>query len=667
MTPEAPEHYKEALLSAARIRELIRAARGGFPADQVARAIRHCDAEPVEQDAAELASLLGGLADAARARLHEAGIEALPDEHGETTKLPKREREHASNLAVLHTALCMALLVSGRPESALEIGHEGLGWARTAGDYRQQAVLWCAIAAIHERSGNYAAYDEALANELSAARASNDICQLANTLLHNAGHLSAFGQLEAAERFLDEVTHLIEHSSLKNTPQPFIAQIQLHRSHIHLGRSEHSRSIHLLREGLLAIDGTLFPLTRTSLLTRLGSVYLELSQYRQCIECQHEVVRLAGALGSDMIKAWGYLRLGDVHLHLKEYDRAEEAFGIAATCATNGGVELGLAISAKRAQLMLATDRFGEASDFAQTLLASVAVGSLPVREMQLWMIQGRANEGAERLGDAERCFRKAIEIAEREFPQRALPARIRLAAVLHLQKRNDEAAALLETLHAMPDLPPDLEAEACRLQAGIAESRGDLHTVLEHERRAFELERMLLERRGEQTLRNARVMAETDLLEREADLERERRLRLERELADAVMELSERRERAQNVENRLRTVLERATKSADRAVTSVLNETLVELRADARATGSPLHYLNRIDEDFQRRLREQYADLTPKQQRLCGLLRAGLQSKEIAALLGIGLDGLKAQRKRLRKRLGLAEEVSLEKMLAEL
>jgi hypothetical protein len=47
------------------------------------------------------------------------------------------------------------------------------------------------------------------------------------------------------------------------------------------------------------------------------------------------------------------------------------------------------------------------------------------------------------------------------------------------------------------------------------------------------------------------------------------------------------------------------------------------------------------------------------------GLIRAGLDSKETASILGLETEGLKALRKRLRKGLGIDHEASLEQFLA--
>ncbi len=97
------------------------------------------------------------------------------------------------------------------------------------------------------------------------------------------------------------------------------------------------------------------------------------------------------------------------------------------------------------------------------------------------------------------------------------------------------------------------------------------------------------------------------------------------------------------------------------------MRETLTELRSQTPSGGSPLRYLSGVDEDFYRRLRDICPGLTSKQERLCGLLRAGLSSKDIATLLDLGAEGLKAQRKRLRKKLNLHPDEGLESILSKI
>jgi DNA-binding CsgD family transcriptional regulator len=64
--------------------------------------------------------------------------------------------------------------------------------------------------------------------------------------------------------------------------------------------------------------------------------------------------------------------------------------------------------------------------------------------------------------------------------------------------------------------------------------------------------------------------------------------------------------------------------------------------------------------EQFFRKIKEKYPDLTSSDLRLCAFLRMNLSSKEIAPLLGISVRGVENHRYRLRKKLNLVHDQAL-------
>jgi len=60
-------------------------------------------------------------------------------------------------------------------------------------------------------------------------------------------------------------------------------------------------------------------------------------------------------------------------------------------------------------------------------------------------------------------------------------------------------------------------------------------------------------------------------------------------------------------------------------------------------------------------KLKTTYPNLTPAETRLCALTKLQLGTKEIAAILGVNADTIKKTRQRLRKKIGIAEDVALE------
>lgn len=71
-------------------------------------------------------------------------------------------------------------------------------------------------------------------------------------------------------------------------------------------------------------------------------------------------------------------------------------------------------------------------------------------------------------------------------------------------------------------------------------------------------------------------------------------------------------------------------------------------------------HLFDQAHQNFFRRLKESYPELTPSDFRLCAYLRMNLSSKEIAPLLNISVRGVEEKRYRLRKKLNLRPEQNL-------
>ncbi|TAK44704.1 MAG: hypothetical protein EPO28_04495 [Saprospiraceae bacterium] len=74
----------------------------------------------------------------------------------------------------------------------------------------------------------------------------------------------------------------------------------------------------------------------------------------------------------------------------------------------------------------------------------------------------------------------------------------------------------------------------------------------------------------------------------------------------------------------------------------------------------------NQVHDEFFKKLKTQFPELTPGDLRLAALLRLNLSSKEIASLLGISVRGVENKRYRLRKKMGLGEQANLAGFLME-
>lgn len=77
-------------------------------------------------------------------------------------------------------------------------------------------------------------------------------------------------------------------------------------------------------------------------------------------------------------------------------------------------------------------------------------------------------------------------------------------------------------------------------------------------------------------------------------------------------------------------------------------------------------HHFDQVHGDFLTRLRNEFVELTPNDQKLCAYLRLNLNTKEIANLMSISLRGVEIARYRLRKKLNLNKGQNLSKFILD-
>ncbi|MEX2512877.1 MAG: tetratricopeptide repeat protein [Cyclobacteriaceae bacterium] len=81
----------------------------------------------------------------------------------------------------------------------------------------------------------------------------------------------------------------------------------------------------------------------------------------------------------------------------------------------------------------------------------------------------------------------------------------------------------------------------------------------------------------------------------------------------------------------------------------------------DDRIWENFIQYFEQVHKDFSKIVTERYPEVTKNELRLMALLKMNLSSKEIATILNISADGIKKARQRLRKKMSLSPDESLE------
>jgi len=176
------------------------------------------------------------------------------------------------------------------------------------------------------------------------------------------------------------------------------------------------------------------------------------------------------------------------------------------------------------------------------------------------------------------------------------------------------------------------LEREKRR--AMILEKRKMLHKQLELKRDSELAEKEIVKLRNDKLRADIRHKSK-QLANQTMDV-----LQKNRFLTDIKLEMVELKKRAQSEE--VKSSMRRMIRKIDRNIEDEDTQKVFETNFD------------QVHENFLRRLREVFPELTAKDLRLCAYLRLNLSSKEIAPLLNISIRGVEISRYRLRKKLNL-------------
>jgi DNA-binding CsgD family transcriptional regulator len=136
--------------------------------------------------------------------------------------------------------------------------------------------------------------------------------------------------------------------------------------------------------------------------------------------------------------------------------------------------------------------------------------------------------------------------------------------------------------------------------------------------------------------------------------------------LAASTMNLVVKNEFIETIKEKIQEVNRKGkNKETKQALEQIVKEINITLRLQEDWEQFEYHF-DQVHGDFLNRLREEYHDLSPNEQKLCAFLRLNLNSKDIANLMGVSLRGVEVARYRLRKKLGVNTGQNLSKFILE-
>ncbi|MCJ8164407.1 hypothetical protein MKJ04_06085 [Pontibacter sp. E15-1] len=132
------------------------------------------------------------------------------------------------------------------------------------------------------------------------------------------------------------------------------------------------------------------------------------------------------------------------------------------------------------------------------------------------------------------------------------------------------------------------------------------------------------------------------------------------KELTSSAVHVMQNMEAVHKVRDQLQETIDQIScKDTQKQVKKLLKSVDEEIKFENNWEQFELHF-DQVHQDFLKRLREDYPELTHRDLKLCAYLRLNLTSKEIASLLKLSLRGIETSRYRIRKKINLSQEENL-------
>lgn len=189
---------------------------------------------------------------------------------------------------------------------------------------------------------------------------------------------------------------------------------------------------------------------------------------------------------------------------------------------------------------------------------------------------------------------------------------------------------------------------------------------VSRFQKRRYKRKAKIAEQTRQQRLLEIEQQKAQELVQLEKEKVESELRHLNNQLAATTMNLVVKNEFIETIKEELK---EARQKSENREMKQALEKIVRDIESTLRLQEDWKQFERHFDQvhgDFLARLRNEFLDLTPNEQKLCAFLRLNLTTKEISNLMNISLRGVEVARYRLRKKLGLLQGDNLTKYILE-
>lgn len=170
--------------------------------------------------------------------------------------------------------------------------------------------------------------------------------------------------------------------------------------------------------------------------------------------------------------------------------------------------------------------------------------------------------------------------------------------------------------------------------------------------------------KKKEEQFQHRALVSEKEIIKLRNDKLRAEKLHRDKELANQTMNVIHKNKLLIKISEELRLIKNSIDDASVGTKISILKNRISKETDNKKQNQIFETYFDEVHEDFFKRLKEKYPQLTPNDLRLCAYIKMNISTKEIATLLSISDRGVEISRYRLRKKINLSREINLSTFL---
>ena len=447
-----------------------------------------------------------------------------------------------------------------------------------------------------------------------------------------------------------------------------LGQIELFRGNYNLALQEALKAIKLLE----VLDK---PIRKADALNHLASIEFSLNNFDECISYNKKALEIYEKYNDKMYQAQVLNDLGNTYYYLKNYDDAIEYLDKSMVIGKeiNAGDLLGTAIN-NLAKVYAKKNMFDKAMELSNDALEIHESSNSQNKIVESLNDLGMTYNAMSKPKTAIQYFDRAIALAEKIDTKENL-------RIGHYN-RSHSYEMLNDFQRALADFKDYKKTEDSIFSETKSRQIEELRTIYETEQKEKEIElqrseiQLLNEKEKVSALQRTILAIAFVVLVIVISLvyyglrQKMRRNKVERERLDAELEfkrkeltthalhLANKNEVLESLKDQIKVI--KSENGNHREYNRIINTINLNLHDDTNWENFS-RYFEEVHKDFSSHVKLRFPDVTSNELRLMALLKMNLSSKEIASMLNISSEGIKKARYRLRKKLGIGSDDSLQ------